>query len=144
MQNLPSLSLLSFALILSVFAQAKDYGAAHVKQVVSVYDADTFTVDIYDWPDIVGKKISIRVNGVDAPEIKGECASEKSAAREARDYVRDLLDKSKSITLLNIKRGKYFRLIADVYAENDSLADLLIRKGYARPYDGGKRKGWCG
>jgi micrococcal nuclease len=40
-------------------------------------------------------------------------------------------------------RGKYFRILADVYVDGENLTDLLISAGHARPYDGGKREGWC-
>ena len=43
-----------------------------------------------------------------------------------------------------MKRGKYFRIVADVYADGVSLTDKLIKSGYAVPYDGGtKAKDWC-
>lgn len=114
-----------------------------VERVVSVYDADTFRVDIQGWPDIIGKNMSIRVNGVDAAEIRGKCESEKLQAKAARDFTRQLLSSSQSIELRDIKRGKYFRLIADVYVDGESLTNKLITSGYARPYDGGHREGWC-
>ncbi|MFD2177701.1 hypothetical protein [Veronia pacifica] len=34
-------------------------------------DADTFRVDIDGWPDVVSKRVPVRVKGVDAPEIRG-------------------------------------------------------------------------
>jgi len=33
--------------------------------------------------------------------------------------------------------------LADVYIDNQSLASLLIANNLARPYQGGKRNGWC-
>ena len=42
-----------------------------------------------------------------------------------------------------MQRGKYFRILADVYVDGISLADNLIKAGHARVYDGGKRLGWC-
>ncbi|MEO9656362.1 thermonuclease family protein [Marinomonas sp.] len=114
-----------------------------VERVISVYDADTFRVDINGWPDIIGKNMSIRVNGVDAAEIRGKCESEKVQAKAARDFTRSLLSNSKDIELRDLKRGKYFRLIADVYIDGESLTDKLITSGHARPYEGGHRGGWC-
>jgi len=43
-----------------------------------------------------------------------------------------------------MQKGKYFRIVADVYANNKSLADILIRNHLAVRYDGGtKIKDWC-
>ncbi|TPE55645.1 thermonuclease family protein [Maribrevibacterium harenarium] len=114
-----------------------------VDKVISVYDADTFRVDIAGWPDIVGKNMSVRVNGVDAAEIRGKCEGEKQLARQARDFTRQFLANGQVIELRNIQRGKYFRLLADVYVDGHSLTDALLQSGLARPYDGGSRQGWC-
>ena len=44
----------------------------------------------------------------------------------------------------NIKRGKYFRIAADVIVDGESLADVLIEAGVAIKYDGGKKiHKWC-
>ncbi len=44
------------------FAKPKTFGNVTVDEVVSIYDADTFKVNIKGWPDIVGHRISIRLN----------------------------------------------------------------------------------
>ena len=47
--------------------------------------------------------------------------------------------------LRNTKRGKYFRIVADVYVDNKNLTDILISSGLGVAYDGGtKAKDWCG
>ena len=56
------------------------YGMAIVSKVISVYDGDTFRVNIDSLPAIVGKNITVRLNGVDTPEIKGKCQHEKDLA----------------------------------------------------------------
>jgi len=131
-------------LFLSFNVSAKvNFGAAIVSRVVSVYDADTFRVNIEAWPAVVGMSVPIRVNEVDAPEIRGKCAKEKVAAQKARLFTVNFL-KSGNIELHNIKRGKYFRLAADVVVNGRLLSRELIKSGNARYYDGkSKRKGWC-
>lgn len=119
------------------------HDSIRVSKIVSVYDADTFRVHIYGWPNIVGNNMPIRVKGVDAPEIRGKCALEKEMAVIAKAYTRDLLINAEVVELQNIERGKYFRLLADVSINGEDLTNLLISNGYARPYDGGKREGWC-
>uniref|UniRef100_UPI002147E37C thermonuclease family protein n=1 Tax=Endozoicomonas sp. ONNA1 TaxID=2828740 RepID=UPI002147E37C len=125
------------------FAGNSSYGGIVVNRVNSVYDGDTIRVDIDGWPEIVGKNISIRVNGVDTPEIKGECILEKKAAIRARDFVYEKLSTAQRVELREIKRGKYFRLIAYVYIDGKDLSEMLINAGLARVYNGGSRRGWC-
>lgn len=128
----------------SVVTNERSYGNVTVSEIISIYDADTFRVNIKGYPSIVGENISIRVNGVDAPEIKGKCESEKTAAQKAKQFTVEALKSAKTVELRNVKRGKYFRILADVYTDDhQSLAEGLIKSGHARPYDGGKREGWC-
>ncbi len=110
--------------------------------VVSVYDGDTLTVDAHPWPQIT-VRTSVRVDGIDTPEIRGKCDSEKAMAREARDLARE--SDGEHIHLRNVGLGKYAgRVIADVFTEDGRrLADVLIEARLARVYDGGERQGWC-
>lgn len=114
-----------------------------VTKVISIYDADTFRIEVKEWPSIVGDSIPIRMLGIDAPEIRGKCKLEKSLALAAKHFTVSQLVKAKRIELRNVRRGKYFRLLAEVYVDDRSLADLLIKQGHARHYDGGTREGWC-
>ena len=134
-----------FLAILSIFCCC---GAAWAQSsvtalVTDVYDGDTFTVDAEVWPDI-GWTGSVRVRNVDTPEIRGACDQEKHLAVAARDYVRELLI-DESVTLTEVDNDLYGgRVLAHVLLKGgESLADLLIAKGYGRPYDGGTRQGWC-
>jgi endonuclease YncB( thermonuclease family) len=135
------ISLLS---VLSLFVQAKpQYGTVTVSKVISVYDGDTFRVNIDSLPPIVGKNIPIRVNGVDTPEIRGKCQYEKDLALEARDFVRVKLANAKEIKLTNLQRGKYFRVVANVVVDGVSLERELLDNKLAYEYDGGKKLSWC-
>ena len=128
--------------VLSVQA-APEYGTVTVSKVISVYDGDTFRVDIDSLPPIVGKNIPIRLNGVDTPEIRGKCQYEKDLALEARDFVRNKLANAKEIKLTKLQRGKYFRVVADVYVDGVSLEQELLENKLAYKYTGGKKSSWC-
>jgi len=55
-----------------------------------------------------------------------------------------MLRNAKTIELRNMQRGKYFRIVADVYADGQSVGEGLVREGLAVVYDGGKKiKDWC-
>jgi endonuclease YncB( thermonuclease family) len=136
--------LIAFLLLLSIGLQAKpQYGTVTVSEVISVYDGDTFRVNIDSLPPIVGKNIAIRVNGVDTPEIRGKCQYEKDLALEARDFVRSKLANAKEIKLTNLQRGKYFRVVANVVVDGVSLERELLDNKLAYEYDGGKKSSWC-
>lgn len=122
---------------------ANEYGNVTVEEVTSIYDADSFRVNIPSWPDIIGYRVPVRVSGIDAPELKGKCKEEKTAARLAKKRTVNLLRSAKVIELRNIQRGKYFRILADVYVDGNSLAEDLISNGLAVSYSGGKRINWC-
>ena len=122
---------------------APQYGTVTVSKVISVYDGDTFRVNIDSLPPIVGKNIPIRVNGVDTPEIQGKCQYEKYLALKARDFVRDRLANAKEIKLTNLQRGKYFRVVANVLVDGVSLEQELLDKELAYEYSGGKKLKWC-
>ena len=137
--------LLLFICLLGVFSAqaAPEYGTAIVSKVISVYDGDTFRVDIDSLPPIVGKNIPIRLNGVDTPEIQGKCQYEKDLALKARDFVRNKLANAKEIKLTHIKRGKYFRVVANVLLDGVSLEQDLLENKLAYKYTGGKKSSWC-
>lgn len=120
------------------------YGNAVVSEVISIYDGDTFRVNLSGYSDIIGKDIPIRLNGVDTPEMRGKCEKEKQLARAAKQFTVAKLRAAKKIELRNMMRGKYFRIAADVFVDGQSLGLLLVDKGHAVKYDGRKKvKNWC-
>ena len=122
---------------------APEYGTVTVSKVISVYDGDTFRVDIDSLPPIVGKNIPIRLNGVNTPEIRGKCEYEKDLAIKARDFVRNKLANAKEIKLNNLQRGKYFRVVANVMVDGVSLEQELLENELAYKYSGRKKSSWC-
>ncbi|MCF8483393.1 MAG: thermonuclease family protein [Rhodospirillum sp.] len=114
-------------------------------EVQSVYDGDTMKVLAAIWPNQV-VFTSVRLTGVDTPEIRGKCPEEKAQARAARDRVRALVAENGSRVLLQrIQRGKYAgRVVATVtMPDGRDLSEVLITEGLAHPYDGKTRQSWC-
>lgn len=142
-----SKAFLSLILLLAglPFSYAKEtYEDVIVSEVISIYDGDTFRVDIDNYPEIIGKNMPIRVKGIDTPEIRTRCNTEKNLARNAKKLTVSLLRKAKIIELKNIERGKYFRLVADVFVDGKLLSKELIKSNLAVPYDGKTTKiDWC-
>jgi len=135
----------------ATIAKANETGCQHDEynfrcvSYVKNYDADTITFDIAGVHPLLGKHISIRVLGVDAPEIKTKNLCEKKKAKEAQKIVETLLKKAERIDLENVTRGKYFRIVADVVIDGESLTRYLINNSLAYAYDGGTKTNvnWC-
>lgn len=133
------LSLLVSSLLLSA-----TYEDIVVDEVVSIYDGDSFKVNICKYHAIIGHRIMIRINGIDTPELRGKCKKEKELARAAKQKTVELLRNAKKIELKNIQRGKYFRIVADVYIDGESLGKKLLDLNLAVEYHGGTKKmDWC-
>lgn len=110
--------------------------------VASVYDGDTFKINLNCSFAVYCEKVPVRVRGVDCPEIKAKTAREKSLAQEAKAFTKNFLSQS-PITLTDCGRDKYFRLLCGVTnAAGKDLAEELIRRGLGYAYDGGKKQSW--
>jgi endonuclease YncB( thermonuclease family) len=116
-------------------------------RVIKVYDADTMTIAAKipfkkgSNKDNLLYRFSVRLNGIDAPEMKGKgiTEEEKAAAYGAQQFVSNLI-LNKYVTLKNVSNEKYGRILADVYIGDIHLNELLLSKHYVVPYDGGTKK----
>lgn len=131
--------LISFALLAK---EPKTYGNYKVKKLISVYDGDTFKVNVEKLPPIIGKEILIRIAGIDTPEIKTKNSQEKIMALEAKVFVEEKLKNAKEIMLVNIRRDKYFRILADVFIDQENLGEELLKNNLAKPYFGKTKPTW--
>lgn len=138
-----ALIVLSFLFSHQCFGNDKTYGDVVVDKVTTIYDGDTFYVIVKSWPEIIGKNIAVRVKTVDTPELKGACYAEILKAREAKKFTVQKIRSAKKVELRNMSRDKYFRIDADVYLDNQNLADALIQQGFGVAYSGGKKFDWC-
>ena len=109
-------------------------------RVIKVYDGDSITIAAklpFDNSPLY--RLSVRLNGIDTPEIKGKTDDEKIAAKQAKDALSNLI-LNKYVTLKNIQTEKYGRILADVYIGELHVNMWLITEKYAVKYDGGTKK----
>ena len=107
--------------------------------VVKVYDGDTITIlSKLPYAESSLYKFSVRLNGIDCPEIKGETAKEKQCAQLARDELSKLI-LNKQVILKDLKTEKYGRILAEVYLDDLHLNQYMIDKKLAVKYDGGTK-----
>lgn len=115
-------------------------------QFVRNYDGDTIRFNLQNIHVFFGHNIPVRVKGVDAPEMRSKDACQRDKAHLAAAVIEKTLRAAKVINLLNASPDKYFRVDADVIADGQNLAKLLLDEGLAVSYDGGTKSkvDWCG
>tara|TARA_R110002096_G_scaffold36308_5_gene101557 strand:- start:12 stop:392 length:381 start_codon:yes stop_codon:yes gene_type:complete len=108
------------------------------------YDGDTVTVRINVWRDLP-VVIKVRLFNLDTPEAGWRAKSEKEREMGAMAKLEAelLLSHAEHIVcrVYNIKE-KFGRTLADLICDGQDVGEMLIAKGLARDYDGGKRTGW--
>lgn len=110
--------------------------------VLRVPDGDTLVVDIPGYPPVAGRAISVRIAGCDTPEKRDPRPDLRERSRRARALTLHMAAPGSTVLLRNLRRDKYFRLLADVETVGgDDIATALIEHGLAKPYTGG-RKEW--
>lgn len=93
-------------------------------RVADVKDGDTIVVE-----DRVGQFLTVRFNGIDAPE------SNQSYGREARDFLRGLLT-GRSVQVEIVKMDRYGRYVGKVMLDDGADVGLaMIRAGLAWWYE---------
>ena len=112
-------------------------------KVIRVYDGDTITIETP-----IGTTPSLRLVGVDTPEINASSRAEKHRAIAARDYLRNLIlgkyvfitfEKSET-TLDGIARGPFCRplsyiFIRDTKANRNIFVNLeIVWQGHGTKY----------
>jgi len=108
-------------------------------RVIKCYDADTITIaSKLPYKESPLYRLSVRLSGIDAPEIKGKSEEEKEVAKQARDFVSNLI-LNKYVRLENVESEKYGRILADVYIGDVHLNEMLIKERYAVKYGGGTK-----
>ena len=99
-------------------------------KVMSVYDGDTVRVDIDLGLKTWIKNESIRLNRINAPEVRG---SEKAQGLKSRDFLRKwILKKEVIIQTIKDRKGKYGRYLGEIWIEKNgkyiNVNDLLVKE----------------
>lgn len=124
-------SLILALLLISAPAAASDLCGSG-KRIDCVVDGDTV------W--IAGEKI--RLQGIDAPEMRGSCPDERRRAALAAERLRQMLAGAAPVV---IRSGldRYGRTLATINVAGRDLGKELVAEGLARVW-AGRRERWCG
>jgi endonuclease YncB( thermonuclease family) len=127
----------------AVWRRAGNPSVRHPVDVLKTIDGDTFEARVHLWPGL-DMTTRVRLRGIDAPELKAQCARELRLAEAASDALRGLLQQGE-VTIYNIGPDKYQgRVVADAATrQTPNVSAALLSAGFARAYDGGHRNGWC-
>lgn len=132
---------LALVLLLAFSAHAETFTGPFPVKVTKVLDGDTVRVEIRLWFSQVLTE-TIRIEGIDAPELKAKCASEAEGAERAKTRLTELLS-SGHAEVWNVRREKYGRALGTITAQGMNVGDTMLKEGLVRPYAGGRRQGWC-
>lgn len=128
--------------LLSVTTYANPYDY----KIIRVSDGDTVVFEATFLPAPLKPQLSLRVLGVDTPEKghRAQCESENQRALLASEFTKKQIENAKKVQI-EIKEHDKFggRVLGDVIIDNKKLSDMLIEKGFARPYFGEKKSDWC-
>ena len=117
--------------------------ATYPAEVLRVIDGDTFEARVRIWS---GFEIDtrVRLRAIDAPELHARCASEYLKAEAARGALQRILSAG-GVTVSQVGPDKYRGRIDAAVATRDTpdVAAALLKGGFARSYDGGRRESWC-
>ena len=97
--------------------------------VTDVYDGDTVTVDIDLGLHVWVKGEKLRLNRIDAPEVRGET---REQGLISRDWLRDrVLGQQLVIETQKDCKGKYGRYLAELWLGDVNINDALVSEGLA-------------
>ena len=106
-------------------------------RVIKVFDGDTVTVAAiipYD-PERKIYRFTVRLAGIDTPEIRTDDPDELDIAQRAQEALSDLI-LHKWVHLKNIETEKYGRILADIYCSGLHVNQWMLDHRWAVPYNG--------
>ena len=109
-------------------------------RVIKVYDGDTITIATkLPYPRSPLYRFSVRLLGIDTPEIKTKDKNENKTALIAREKLSKKI-LNEIVELKDLGIDKYGRVLAYVYYNGRNLSNWLIKQRLAVAYDGGTKR----
>ena len=108
--------------------------------LVRVIDGDTVVLNIDLGFNVTLTDAHMRIYGINCPEKNTEAgqdalryAKEWAAADTAYNIVKE---KQYKVTVQSNKKDKYGRILGELFYANESLGEVLLKAGKAKPYFG--------
>tara|TARA_B100000029_G_scaffold470945_1_gene510228 strand:- start:20357 stop:20704 length:348 start_codon:yes stop_codon:yes gene_type:complete len=107
--------------------------------VLKVVDGDTVDVRI-DLGFDEWHKCRVRLMGINAPESRTRDKEEKKRGLAAKEWLsKEIYDAVDPIELKSHGKGKFGRILGELFINNININELMVNSGHAVKYDGGKR-----
>ena len=90
--------------------------------VFNIHDTDTISVLFKFNEQVI--KYNLRLDGVDAPELKSKNKNEQELCIKGTNFLKELI-LNKIIKIKTIKADKYGRLLSKIYNYSDSQLSLI-------------------
>ncbi len=122
--------ILALVMVLIFFPVMDNGYAGDLAFCTGIADGDTVFVKINNRDE------TVRLIGINTPEIDGKYVSEEFFGKEASEFTKKLVKREKVRLEYDIeKRDKYNRLLAYVYLPDGRMLNkILVKNGYAKAY----------
>ena len=147
LKTVGKLVLILSLIVLAVYVQSLEQSNASGVKVLRVIDGDTVEVEADYLPPQLGKKLLIRIVGVDTPEkgFRAKCGRENILSLKAKSFTEEKIKNAKTIDIKIKSWDKYGgRVLGDVIIDGQLLSALLLNSKFAISYNGEKKTyDWC-
>lgn len=104
-------------------------------------DSDTCVFRVPTKGNTNERRLTVKLIGIDAPHLQGQCEQEKSLAQNAIELLNQTLSDAVQIDLYDhYEAGLHHE--ARLVADGQDLSQLLLNQGLAIPHQS-KHKDWC-
>ena len=107
--------------------------------VTRVVDGDTVDVDIDLGFGMTYKKQRVRMKGIDTPESRTRDLEEKKFGLASKEFLKGQL-KDQEIELVSHDKGKFGRILGELYVNGESINQKMIDDHHAVDYGGGNKE----
>jgi len=108
----------------------------YAAKLLRVIDGDTIDVSI-DLGFSISVKQRVRLSRINTPETRTKDLLEKAAGKAATEFISWFLAENNNNLIIQTtvdKRGKFGRVLGEVFANGHNVNDLMLSKGHAVPY----------
>ena len=99
-----------------------------------VVDGDTIIAEV-DLGFSVYTKVRVRLEGIDAPEVRTRDLVEKQKGLTSKKYLEDVFSINKEFTLESKKLDKYGRCLGTIFIGDVNINEEMIEEGLAEVYE---------
>tara|TARA_X000000950_G_scaffold81107_2_gene101947 strand:+ start:15504 stop:15833 length:330 start_codon:yes stop_codon:yes gene_type:complete len=103
-------------------------------KLTKIVDGDTIDVEI-DLGFSIWHKARVRMVGINAPETRTRDLEEKKLGLKAKARLKELLSKEIILKTQLDKKGKFGRVLGEIFVNKTNINKQLLKEGVVRKYD---------